>query len=138
MDGEQMSSEERAVALEQQLATARAELDQERLARQIESELQRAGATETEATAALLRERVRDARAAGKEVDVRTLVMEMKKSKAALFGGAERTNVSPPGGATGVPRVPRAGVQAAQQAAEEARESGDRRALLRYLRLRRG
>lgn len=138
MDGEQMSGEERAAALEQQLATARAELDQERLARQIESELQRAGATETEATAALLRERVREARAAGKEVDVRALVMEMKKSKAALFGGAEWTNVSPPGGATGAPRAPRASVQAAQQAAEEARESGDRRALLRYLRLRRG
>ncbi len=138
MNDEHVDPQERAAALEEQLTAARAELERERLTRQIEIELQRAGATETEATAALLRERVREAAGAGKQVDLRSLVAEMKKTKAALFGGAPRTSVAPPGGATGVPRTERAGVQAAQQAAEEARASGDRRALLRYLKLRRG
>lgn len=138
MNNEHVDPQERAAALEEQLTATRAELERERLTRQIESELQRAGATETEATTALLRERVRDATSAGKDVDLRSLVAEMKKTKAALFGGASRASVAPPGGATGLPRTERAGLQAAQQAAEEARASGDRRALLRYLKLRRG
>jgi hypothetical protein len=118
MNGEQLSGEERAAALEQELAAARAELQHERLT--------------------LRRERVRAAQEAGKEVDVRGFVQEMKKAKGVLFGGGAKTQVSPPSGATGAARSERTGVEAATQAAEAARASGDRRALLRYLRLRRG
>ncbi len=138
MDGEQLNGEERAAALEQELVAARAELQQERLTRQMENELRRAGAIETEAATALLRERVRGAQEAGKEVDVRGFVAEMKKAKGVLFGGGAKTQVSPPSGATGAARSERTSVEAATQAAEAARASGDRRALLRYLRLRRG
>lgn len=138
MSDEQVSSEERATALEQQLAAARAELQHERLTRQMENELRRAGAIETDAAAALLRERVRAAQESGKEVDLRELVAEMKKAKGVLFGVGVKTQVSPPSGATSAARSERTSVEAATQAAEEARTSGDRRALLRYLRLRRG
>jgi hypothetical protein len=138
MNGEQQNGEERAAALEKELVAARAELQQERLTRQMENELRRASAIETEAATALLRERVRAAQEAGKEVDVRGLVAEMKKTTGVLFGGGAKTQVSPPSGATGAARSERTSVEAATQAAEAARASGDRRALLRYLRLRRG
>jgi hypothetical protein len=138
MSGDQVNSEDRAAQLEQELAATRAELDQERLTRQIESELRRAGATEAEAAAALVRERVREARGLGKDVDLRGVVAEIKKSKGVLFGAGVKPSGPLTSGATGAARSARASVQAATQAAEEARESGDRRALLRYLKLRRG
>lgn len=137
MSDEQVNGEERAQQLEQELAAARAELEGERLARQIDAELRRAGATETEAAAALIRERVRDAKTLGKEVDLRGLVTEMRKSKGVLFGTSAKP-ASAPSGATGAAKTNRASVQAAAQAAAEAKESGDQRALLRYLKLRRG
>lgn len=138
MSEQQMQSDERAAALEQQLEAARAELQHERLTRQIESELRRAGALETEAAAALLRERVRVVQEAGKQADLRELVAELKKTKSMLFASGVKTPVAPPSGATGAARSERTSVETAKQAAEEARTSGDRRALLRYLRLRRG
>jgi len=128
----------RAQELEQELAATKAELENERLTRQIEAELRRAGATEADAAGALVRERVREAKSVGKDVDLRGLVAEIKKTTAVLFGAGGRAGGPPPSGATGAARSTRAGVQAAAQAAEEARDSGDRRALLRYLKLRRG
>jgi len=112
---------------EKLLAQAREAVDASERKRQIERELWQEGAVDVE-TAAMLTE----AAVAGMEkADVRAAVGELKKRKPFLFRGSPAR-----GAAAGMGgKVEGDGLAAA---AAEARESGDRRALLRYLRLRRG
>ena len=111
---------------EQLLSQAREALDAAERKRQIERELWQEGAVDVE-TAAMLTE----AAVAGmKPGDVRVAVADLKKRKPFLF----RASASRGSGVMGGQSVGDHLVAAAA----EARESGDRRALLRYLRLRRG
>jgi hypothetical protein len=111
---------------EQLLAQAREALDAAERKHSIERELWAQGALDLE-TAALLT----SATVAGMSTpDVRSAVADLKRRKPFLFrvaagsGGAMSGHAEAPG--------------ALDQAASDARESGDRRALLRYLRLKRG
>lgn len=109
---------------ESQLAAAREMADASERKRRIDRELWAEGAVDLE-TVALLTE----AAVAGMEkADVAAAVKDLRRRKPFLF------RTGPAGGAMGG-RVEGEGLTAA---AEEARESGDRNALLRYLRLKRG
>jgi hypothetical protein len=109
---------------EQLLAQAREALDASERKRQIERELWQEGAVDVE-TAAMLTE----ATVAGMDKkDVRAAVGDLKRRKPFLF------RTSKTGGVMGG----HAASDGLGAAAAEARESGDRRALLRYLTLRRG
>ncbi len=111
---------------EQLLSQAREALDAAERKRQIERELWQEGAVDVE-TASMLTE----AAVAGmKPGDVRVAIADLKKRKPFLFRTAPARGSGVMGGqSVGDYLV---------AAAAEARESGDRRALLRYLRLRRG
>ena len=111
---------------ERLLAQAREALDASERKRQIERELSQEGAIDLE-TAAMLTE----AAVAGMpKADVRAAVAELRKRKPFLFRAA-------PARASGV-MGGQAPADPLSDAAAAARDSGDRRALLRYLRLRRG
>jgi len=111
---------------ERLLAQAREALDASERKRQIERELSQEGAVDLE-TAAMLTE----AAVAGMDkADVRAAVADLRKRKPFLFRAGPSRGSSVMGGQ--LPADPLA------DAAAAARDSGDRRALLRYLRLRRG
>jgi len=111
---------------EQLLAEAREALDATERKRQIERELWQEGAVDVETVAMLT-----EAAVAGMpKADVRAAVADLRKRKPFLFrtGSARGSGVM--GGQAPGDHL--------SDAAAQARESGDRRALLRYLRLRRG
>ena len=117
--------EGKLAATERSLVEAREALDAAERKRTIDRELVRQGAIDVE-TAALLTE----AAVSGMEKkDVKGAVAELRRGKPYLFHVATRASAM-----GGVPSE----VSPLEDAAAEARESGDRRALLRYLRMRRG
>lgn len=117
-----------AASLREAVAQLRAALDASERRRQIERELADSRAVDLE-TATLLTEA---AIAGMPEPDVGAAVRELRKRKPFLFQGAG----SPRGSAmSGAARGDDAGLA---RAAEAARASGDRTALLRYLKMRRG
>ena len=118
-------------SLRGELAEARQTIDAAERARIIDRELAAAGAVDHE-VASLLTEmsvRVMD------KPDVALAVRDLRRRKPFLF---RRDGVSAPAGASAMSASPRASApSSSQDAAEEARTTGDRRALLRYLRARR-
>lgn len=119
---------ERVSELERDLLTAREALDSAERARQIDSALADADAVDLE-TARLLTEM---AVMQMEEPDVRLAVEELKKKKGFLFR-RKRSLMSATAGSIASP-----GRHRAVEAAHEAAGSGDRAALLAYLRARRG
>lgn len=121
--------EKRVARLEAELAGEREAVDEAERQREIERQLREARAIDLE-TARLLTE---SAVAGMDEPDVARAVAELRKSKPYLFAPSV-------GAGTGVMagHIAHGGRNELACAAEEARSSGDRRALLRYLRLKRG
>jgi hypothetical protein len=112
---------------EASLAESRGALDAAERRRTIERELAREGAVDLE-TAALLTE----ASVGGMQgADLRTAVADLKRNKPFLFRPAPARSGAMAGEPAAVPAT-------LDDAAQAARESGDRRILLRYLRLKRG
>lgn len=112
---------------EGELAKAREALGVSERTRAIERELAREGAVDVE-TAALLTE----AAVAGMEkADVAAAVGELKRAKPFLFRAAA-------GRGSAMAGEPGEGGGELEEAAAVARETGDRRVLLRYLRMKRG
>ena len=108
-----------------QLGQARAALDAAEREHELEAQLHRAGVVDAETARALIGPRVE----AGE--GVASVLAELRRTKPFLFGEAYGARGSI-GGVSG------GGIDPAEVAAEQARQSGDRRALLKYLRLRRG
>ncbi|MEX2218353.1 MAG: hypothetical protein WD749_06290 [Phycisphaerales bacterium] len=127
---------DRAAELEAQLREAQASLGQAREAldaserrRAIEREVAREGAIDVEAAALLT-----EAAVAGMEgADLRAAVAELRRTKPFLFRAPAPAVRS--GAMAGAADEP---APALDDAATAARESGDRRLLLRYLRMKRG
>lgn len=120
---------EQVAALEGELAGEREAVDEAERQREIERQLREARAIDLE-TARLLTE---SAVAGMDEPDVARAVAELRKSKPFLFAPSV-------GAGTGVMagHIAHGGKNELACAAQDARSSGDRRALLRYLRLKRG
>lgn len=117
--------EGKLAAAEKSLSEAREALDASERKRQIERELVKQGAIDVE-TAALLTE----AAVSGMDKpDARAAIAELKRGKPFLFRASPRASAM-----SGVVEE----ASSLDRAAGEARASGDRRALLRYLRMRRG
>jgi hypothetical protein len=107
------------------LAESREALDAAERKREIERELTRQGAIDLE-TAAMLTE----AAVAGlAKADAKSAIADLKRSKPFLFRAPVRTSAMSGSVESG---------SGLEDAAAAARESGDRRALLGYLRMRRG
>lgn len=117
--------EGKLAAAEKSLAEAHQALDSAERKRSIERELSRQGAIDIE-TAALLTEA---AVTAMPKPDVKAAISELRRGKPFLFRTTPRVSAM-----SGAPSE----ASPLEGAAAEARESGDRRALLRYLRMRRG
>jgi hypothetical protein len=117
--------EARLAAAEKHLAESREAVDAAERRRVIERELARQGAVDVE-TAALLTEA---ALAGMDKADAKAAIAELKRKKPFLF--------APPARASAMSGAVERG-SGIDEAAAAARESGDRRALLRYLRMRRG
>ena len=110
------------------LAQSREALDAAERRRTVERELAREGAIDVE-TAALLTE----AAVAGMaKADLRAAIAELKRAKPFLFRAASPPRSGAMAGASSD------SPSTLDDAAAAARESGDRRVLLRYLRLKRG
>lgn len=128
-------AEEKAAALERQLARLQQNLDEANAAveageirRQIERELTESDALDLEACCMLTEAAVSQM----EEPDVALAVRDLRKRKPFLFQGQS-------GSAHGATMVPAgAAVDELGEMADRARSSGDRAALLRYLRQRRG
>lgn len=120
--------EEKVQELERLLAQAREALDASERRRIIEREVAREGAIDVE-TAALLTEL---AVAGMREADVAGAVAELKRRKPFLFRRAPASPAS-----AMIPGEAGPGAEL-EDAARTARDTGNRQALLRYLRLRRG
>lgn len=117
---------ERIAELEQELAQATADLRSERRRAEVDRALADAGALDLE-TARLLCERQPDA-------DVADVVRDLRRRKPFLFGtphdrGPRQSAMSP--------HAPAPRGETPEDLAEQARRSGDRGTLLRYLRTRR-
>lgn len=121
------AAEARAAQLERQLAETRETLDAAERRRAISEGLAQAQALDLE-TAALLTEA---AVAQMAEADVGAAIADLKRRKPFLFRQAPRPGAMSPAPRAAAPRDTLA------DAASAARDSGDRRALLEYLRLRR-
>ncbi|RMH11872.1 MAG: hypothetical protein D6695_08110 [Planctomycetota bacterium] len=119
--------EERIAAFESELNRMRAEFDATEKKRQIELELSLAEAIDVE-TAALLIERAIEGAA---EPDIAAAVAELKQTKPFLFRSSSAGSVMSGHIATNSRDV-------LGDLADEAKQTGDRAALLRYLRARRG
>lgn len=116
--------------LRETLARAREALDQAERRHQIDLELLKADAVDLE-TARLMT----DAAVAGmKDADVARAVADLRKRKPFLF---RRVSTPPATGAMAPNPNGRGGAFDAESLAHEARSTGDRRSLLRYLRARR-
>ncbi len=124
-----IAAEERLADLEKQLSDARASMGRFELRSRLEREAEAMGAIDVEAVVLLALEATPelDASEAG------AAVRDLKRRKPALFSaGAQASAMAADPG-------PGAGDDASlARALEEARVSGDRGALLRYLRMRRG
>ena len=125
-DAQLAALEAKLAETEKQLAAARAATDAAERRRQIDREIAQSEAIDHE-TAALLTEA---AVASMPEPDVRRAVRELRARKPFLFRTHKPSAQSP------AQREPAAHADL-KQAAEDARTSGDRGLLLRYLRLRR-
>ncbi|MEZ6242774.1 MAG: hypothetical protein R3B57_06995 [Phycisphaerales bacterium] len=129
--------EARVAQLESELAAAHEALDASERRREIEQRLGEADAIDVE-TARLLTEAAVESMDAP---DVALAVEDLRRRKPFLFAGGNgsvasarsATALSPAGAFTG-----ETGREALRELAEDARASGDRRALLQYLRKRRG
>ncbi len=112
-------------AAEAELGRARAELTATERRHALQRELVQAGALDLDVAAFLA-----EAAVAGQEKpDIAGAIADVRRRKPYLFRAAPRSGVMGPGGAE--PPAP------LEDAAAAARTTGDRRALLRYLRLRR-
>lgn len=117
--------EGRLAAAERSLAESREAMDAAERKREIERELSRQGAVDLETTVMLT-----EAVVAGMEkADARAAVADLKRNKPFLFRQPVRASAM-----SGAIETE----SSIDEAAAAARESGDRRALLRYLRMRRG
>lgn len=126
--------EERASALERELAGAKDQLQAERVRREIDAELVKAEALDPEVLRPLVEQQLTQPPPEGKpKADVRSIVAKLRQQKQFLF---KRPTDVAPHGATGV-RHTGGGESPVARAAREAQETGDRRALLHYLRLKR-
>lgn len=115
----------RLLEAESQLEEARGSLEAERREHELEVRLHRAGVVDAETARALVVPRVESGEG------VAAVLSELRRTKPFLFGEGHGARGSI-GGVSG------GGIDPAEVAAEQARQSGDRRALLKYLRLRRG
>lgn len=119
--------------LERTLAQAREALDSVERRHAIDLALMDADAVDLESARLLTEVAV----AGLKDRDVKSAVADLKKRKPFLFRQRATSPVSAGAMSGAPPRRDRAGA-ASEDAAEEAIRTGDRRALLRYLRARRG
>lgn len=119
--------EARITQIEQEMEELRTSNAQQQRERDLEIELALAEAIDVE-TARLLVDRVMDA---DESIDVPAAVAEVKRAKPFLFRGSTRRSVM---SGQAIPE----GRDVLASLADEARLSGDRAALLRYLRARRG
>ncbi len=117
--------ESRLAESEKSLAASREALGTAERRREIERELSRLGAIDLETTALL----TEAALAGAEKPDAKAAIAALKRSKPFLFRAPVRAS------AMSAAVEPTSGLESAAAAA---RESGDRRALLRYLRMRRG
>ncbi len=125
MSGRAQELEGKLAAAEKSLFEAREALDASERKRQIERELVKQGAIDVE-TAALLTETA----VLGMDTpDTRAAIAELKRGKPFLFRAAPKASAM-----SGIIEE----ASSLDKAAGEARASGDRRALLKYLRMRRG
>lgn len=123
-----IAAEERLADLEKQLSDARASMGRFELRTRLEREAEAMGAIDVEAVVLLAQEAMSglDASEAG------AVVRDLKRRKPLLFRAVAQPSAMAADPGTG------AGDEGLARALEEARVSGDRRALLRYLRMRRG
>ncbi|MBX3323967.1 MAG: hypothetical protein KF757_13375 [Phycisphaeraceae bacterium] len=119
--------EARVSEVESQLASAKAEASQAEQRRELELELTLAGAIDLE-TATLLAHQALDQM---ESPDVRAVIADLKRRKSFLFRPA-----SPASAMSG--HVASGGGDLLEDLASEARQSGNRTAVLKYLRARRG
>jgi hypothetical protein len=130
---------EATAQLAAKLAATEGELVKARVAREIDVALLTAGVTDLEAGRVLVEKQVEalGAKDPGAEDGalVKQAVAAVRKKQAYLFGGRSG---SMPTGATGAIRRRDLGESAADGAAKRALATGDRKAVLEYLRLKRG
>jgi hypothetical protein len=134
----QASGEERAAEMAAELARTKEELAAARRGHEVEMELVRARALDLE-TARMLVEARLAGLGEGEAVDVRGVVRGLREQKPYLFR-ADREALSVSRGVTATGVVRQGGSVAAAEAsgaAREALETGERSALLRYMRARR-
>jgi len=112
----------RLAEAERRAGDALAELERVRLEREIDRELLRAGAVDTEAA--------RNALGDVAQASVAAAVAELRRARPALFARREGVRAS-------AASVTRRGAESIEDLAAAARSTGDRRLLLRYLRRRR-
>jgi len=136
--GSQDSATEATAQLAARLAAAEGELVKARVARKIDVALLTAGVTDLEAGRALVEKQVAElAQKDGGEESaalVKQAVAAVRKKQAYLFAAKG----SLPSGATGPAKRRDPSESAADGAAKRALATGDRKALLEYLRLKRG
>jgi hypothetical protein len=126
--------ESRAADLERELRGAQEQLRTEKVRREIDAELVKADAIDPEVLRPLVEQQLAQPPAEGKpKADARSVVARLRQQKAFLF---KRPTDVAPSGATGVRHAGGSETPVAR-AAREAQETGDRRALLHYLRLKR-
>ncbi len=135
-----LEAEQRVEELEQDLGTCRETLEQARetidaaeLSRQIERELVKAEAIDLETAMMLTEAAVLEM----DEPDVQSVVRELRKRKAFLFKGSTGGSRGRGGRVSAMSSVVQDGDAEERALAAFARSSGDRSALLRYMRLRR-
>lgn len=121
-----IAAEDRLAELEKQLDEARQSIGRAELRSRIEREAQALDAIDVETVALLAQTTL-----AGMDApDVGAVLRDLKRRKPFLFRGAAPPSAMAPQGTSGEDA-------ALARALEEARASGDRRALLQYLRMRR-
>ncbi len=139
----------RLAALESELARARERLDESERRRQIQKLVMEAGTVDVDAATMLVEAAIREGAGAAKadqkpdpKPDPRMLpkaVEDLKRRKPVLFRANLRAGGAGAGGGGGGAMggsVPRPGAEL-EQAARDAAQSGDRKSLVHYLRLRR-
>lgn len=141
--GRALQAEESSRSLEEQLSQIRGELDRAkseaaaaRRAREIESAVAAAGAIDVEIAALLVEAALK--RDPDKPLGV--IIAELRRRKPLVFRSAGEAGILSAVAGGAMAAAPREGPPGAALAGlmEEARRSGDRGALLRYLRARRG
>ena len=132
-EAEERDLEERLREAEAELASLRAELASVQRSRELERLLRDAGALDLEMAATMAEALVAQRVAAGESgFGLTAAVGELARTKPFLFGAVSGSG----SGAGAMSAAPTGGSELAR-AASEAKSSGDRRLLLRYLRLRR-